>query len=117
MTSRTHSAALLAQANALRAQADVLEQLAAEDGSEKTTTIEPTSAPRLTTDETCRELKISRAKLLRMRDEGAPCHWIGQSPRWDLRELQEWLDARGRKGAPSKPKQDSVVLLKSRGTK
>jgi len=79
-------------------------------------TVEPAPMPRLTTDEACRELKISKAKLLRLRDEGAPTHYVGQSPRWDLSELEAWLDARGPKGAPSKPKKDGdVVVLKSRG--
>ena len=75
------------------------------------------SATWSTTEETCREIKCSRAKLLRMRAEGAPCHYVGESPRWDIREIQAWCDARGPKGFASKPKAKSsgdLVVLKRR---
>jgi hypothetical protein len=69
----------------------------------------------LTTDEATSQLKMSKAKLLRMRSLGCPVHHCGQSPRWVLSEVRAWLDARGPKGAPSKPSGEGAVLKKKRG--
>lgn len=48
----------------------------------------------LTTDELARELRISGRTIARLRGEGLPTIWIGDSPRFELGPVIEWLRKR-----------------------
>jgi hypothetical protein len=47
-----------------------------------------------TTEEACRELKCSRAKLIRERDKGMPCAYIGGSPRYRIADCIAYFQQR-----------------------
>jgi hypothetical protein len=53
---------------------------------------------RLTIDELAHAERTSRATVRRLMREGAPVHFVGASPRFDLAEWRAWLAERGRRG-------------------
>jgi hypothetical protein len=74
---------------------------------------------RLTLDELARLEGASRATIRRLLDEGAPVHFLGDSPRFELAEWRAWLETRGRRPTKAKPPKAQrlagVRLLSRRG--
>ncbi len=80
------------------------------------------AAPRLTLDALAHAEGCSRATVRRlMHEEGAPVHFIGASPRFELAEWRAWCAARGcvgTKAAPARaPERVGGVRLLSRGSR
>lgn len=75
------------------------------------------SRPRLTLDELAHEEACSRATVRRLISDGAPVHYLGASPRFDLEEWRAWCAARGRQATRAKPSQATIVGMRllSRG--
>jgi hypothetical protein len=79
-----------------------------------------TSAARLSLDALAHAEGCSRATVRRLLREGAPVHYVGASPRFDLTEWRAWCAERGRRGtkaAPTKGEKVAGVRLLSRGTR
>jgi hypothetical protein len=73
---------------------------------------------RLTIDALAHAEGCSRSMIRRlMREPGAPVHYVGASPRFDLAEWRAWCATRGRAAAPAAPRSTPIagVRLLSRG--
>ena len=46
----------------------------------------------LTADELCKQLKISKGFLYKLRDEGLPHYQIGRCIRYNTEDVQLWLE-------------------------
>jgi hypothetical protein len=68
-----------------------------------------TPAPLFTLDALAHAESCSRATIRRLVHEGAPCSYVGQSPRFDVAAFRAWLDARGRKGTTAKPSSGPIA--------
>jgi hypothetical protein len=78
-----------------------------------------TPAARLTIDDLAHAEKTSHATIRRLIRDGAPVHYLGASPRFDLEEWRAWCAARGRQATHAKPSKGSIagVRLLSRGSR
>ncbi len=79
-------------------------------------------APRLTLDALAHAEGCSRATIRRlMHEDGAPVHFIGASPRFELAEWRAWCAERGRVGTKARPakapERVGGVRLLSRGSR
>jgi hypothetical protein len=74
-------------------------------------------AQRLTLDDLAHAESTSRATIRRLVRDGAPVHYLGASPRFDLAEWRAWCAERGRRATQAKPSKGSIagVRLLSRG--
>jgi hypothetical protein len=77
-----------------------------------------TAAQRLTLDDLAHAESCSRATIRRLVRDGAPVHYVGSSPRFELDAWRAWCAARGRQGATAAPSKRRTVVgvrLLSRG--
>jgi hypothetical protein len=70
------------------------------------------SAPEedLTADEACARLKVSKAKLNRLRASGMPCSYVGHSPRFNIEACKSWLSEKGKQSAVAAGVSEPVLL-------
>jgi hypothetical protein len=78
------------------------------------------AAPLLTLEALAHTESCSRATIRRLVCEGAPCSYLGQSPRFDLLAWRAWCAERGRQGTKAKATKRAAIAgvrLLSRGQK
>jgi hypothetical protein len=78
------------------------------------------SAQRLTLDDLAHAESTSRATIRRLVRDGAPVHYLGASPRFDIAEWRAWCAERGRRATQAKPSMAAIAgvrLLSRRGSR
>jgi hypothetical protein len=87
-------------ATALRALLEpIVRQAVADALAELAPSASPPPAALVDTEELCRQLTCSRSMVGRLRDEGLPCVYLGDSPRFVVADVVAWLHARDLAGA------------------
>lgn len=84
---------------ALRAMLGELVRDAVSDAIAELRAAEAVRPELLTVDQLCASIQVSRGTLHRLRSEGLPCVLVGDSPRFRLGAVLEWLEQRTERAA------------------
>ncbi len=106
---------LEARAHEKRAESEMLFAQAKRAKAERQLIVPQLEASALTSSEACAALKISKATLSRLVADGLPVTFAGTRRRFNLTDVQRWLNQRGSKAAPKPMRQHSTEPAESEG--